>query len=129
MLKSSYHSLVKLILSSVIAVNIITMSHPRSHASTEQSRQESCDIRDIGQDLRGRQQQQQWEDEMNDKSYIEVTESMEFVVSALKIVLGPHHYPPESEHVRSPARSRPLGRGVDCASSVRAIDTHPIHAP
>ena len=54
------------------------MSHPGCHASRY------CDILEIHHDLQGRQQQQQREDEIKDKAYIEVTTSMEFVVLALK---------------------------------------------
>ena len=72
MLSPSYNFFLDLILSS------ITMSHPGCHASRY------CDILEIHHDLQGRQQQQQREDEIKDKAYIEVTTSMEFVVLALK---------------------------------------------
>ena len=76
MLNSSYNFLIDLILiSSIIAVIIITMSQPHSHSSTEQSRQESCDIQQIDQDR---------EDETKGKAHSEVTESIEFVIFALK---------------------------------------------
>ena len=86
MLNSSYNFLIDLILlSSIIAVIIIiTMSQPHSHSSTEQSRQESCDIQQIDQDRRGRQQPQDREDETKGKAHSEVTESIEFVIFALK---------------------------------------------
>ena len=60
------------------------MSPSGSHASTEQSRQRSCDIQEIDRDLRGRQQQQDRKDETKGKAHSEVTESIESVIFALK---------------------------------------------
>ena len=79
MLNLSYKFFLNLMPSSMFDVIIITMSPPGSHASTEQSRQENSDMREISQGLWGRQQQQQREDEIKGKAYIEVTISNEIL--------------------------------------------------
>ena len=84
MLKPSYNSLIDLILSTIIAVIIITISHYGSHASTELISEENCDLQEVDRDLCGPQQTQDWENEMEGEPNREVTEPIEFEILALK---------------------------------------------